>query len=144
MDELKKLRSDKENHAKKSRKQFSEEDKQKVRTSVTDPEARVMKMACNGFRPAFNVQFATTNIGKAIVGVSVINKGSDSGQALDMMEQIKARFNTEINEYYVDTGFDLHLNVAEIEDKFENCKTYMPPKYKDKMKNAKVNLCIIC
>ena len=29
------------------------------RVSTTDPESRVMKMADGGFRPAYNVQFAT-------------------------------------------------------------------------------------
>lgn len=32
----------------------------KARASTTDPEARVMKMGDGGFRPAYNVQFATT------------------------------------------------------------------------------------
>jgi len=31
-----------------------------ARVSTTDPDARVMKMGDGGFRPAFNVQFATT------------------------------------------------------------------------------------
>jgi len=33
--------------------------------STTDPDARVMKMGDGGFRPAFNVQFATTPIAHA-------------------------------------------------------------------------------
>ena len=33
---------------------------EEARASTTDPEARVMKMGDGGFRPAFNVQFATT------------------------------------------------------------------------------------
>ncbi len=35
------------------------ESKDKARCSTTDPEATVMKMADGGFRPAYNVQFAT-------------------------------------------------------------------------------------
>jgi hypothetical protein len=34
-------------------------EKAKARVSTTDPEARVMKMADGGFRPAFNGQFCT-------------------------------------------------------------------------------------
>ena len=50
--------------------------------STTDPDARVMKMPDGGFRPAFNVQLATTtDAARAIVGVSVTNRGSDQGQA---------------------------------------------------------------
>ena len=33
--------------------------KDKARVSTTDPDARVMKMGDGGFRPAFNLQFAT-------------------------------------------------------------------------------------
>src|SRR5205823_5999956 len=34
-------------------------DQEKARVSTTDPEARVMKMADGGYRPAYNVQLAT-------------------------------------------------------------------------------------
>jgi len=50
--------------------------------STTDPDARVMKMPDGGFRPAFNVQLATTtDAARAIVGIRVTNRGSDQGQA---------------------------------------------------------------
>ncbi len=50
-----------------------------------------MKMADNGFRPAYNVQFATTNLGKAIVGVFVTNQCSDSKLSVEMLWQVKKR-----------------------------------------------------
>jgi hypothetical protein len=50
------------------------------RVSTTDPAAWVMKMADGGFRPAYNVQFATDHDGDVIVGVAVTNVGSDQGQ----------------------------------------------------------------
>ncbi len=41
-----------------------------ARVSSTDPDARVMKMSDHGFRPAFNVPFATTtDRARVIVGV---------------------------------------------------------------------------
>jgi len=61
------------------------------RVSTTDPDARVMKMPDGGFRPACNVQLATTtDAARAIVGVSVTNRGSDQGQP-PLLEQIEAR-----------------------------------------------------
>ena len=57
------------------------------RASSTDPEARVMKMADGGFRPAYNVQFATTTDSQVIVGVEVCNSGSDLGQLAPMLDQ---------------------------------------------------------
>ncbi|MBK9033563.1 MAG: hypothetical protein IPL61_20255 [Myxococcales bacterium] len=63
-----------------------------VRVSTTDPDARVMKMGDGGFRPAFNLQFATTtDAARVIVGVTAINRGSDMGQSTPMLAQVVAR-----------------------------------------------------
>ena len=48
-----------------------------ARVLTTDPDARVMKMADGGYRPAYNVQLATDVDSRAIVGVAVTNLGSD-------------------------------------------------------------------
>jgi len=79
------------------------------RVSTTDPDARVMKMPDGGFRPAFNVQLATTtDTARAIVGVSVTNRGSDQGQATPMLEQIEARTGVRPTELLVDGGYPSH------------------------------------
>lgn len=66
-----------------------------ARASTTDAEARVMKMADGGFRPAFNVRMATagSELGgpRTIVGVEVCNIGSDMGAVAPMLEQIERR-----------------------------------------------------
>src|SRR5262249_48311408 len=51
----------------------------------TDPEARVMKMADGGFRPAVNVQLAVDTESRVIVGVDVVNAGSDLRQLEPML-----------------------------------------------------------
>src|ERR1700677_2003789 len=56
------------------------------RASTTDAEARVMKMADGGFRPAYNVQFASDTTSGAIAGVAVDNSGSDMGKMALMCE----------------------------------------------------------
>ena len=48
-----------------------EETKREARASTTDPEAKVMKMADGGFRPADTVQFAADTRSGAVAGVSV-------------------------------------------------------------------------
>ena len=79
------------------------------RVSTTDPDARVMKMPDGGFHPAFNVQLATTtDTARAIVGVSVTNRGSDQGQATPMLEQIEARTGVRPTELLVDGGYPSH------------------------------------
>lgn len=62
------------------------------RASTTDPDARTMKMPDGGFRPGFNVEFATDTKSGIVVGVDVVNVGSDSGQLLPMVEQIQERY----------------------------------------------------
>ncbi len=81
------------------------EEQAAARVSTTDPEARVMKMADGGFRPAFNVQLATAPGSQVIVGVAVTNVGSDAQQAAPMVEQVEQRGEQRPSEYLVDGGF---------------------------------------
>jgi transposase len=71
------------------------EGKDGPRASTTDADARVMKMGDGGFRPAYNVQMATTGseMGgpRTIVGVHVTNIGSDMGSVTPMLDQIEQR-----------------------------------------------------
>lgn len=86
-------------------------DGQTTRVSITDPEARRMKMANGGFNPAYNVQFATDNSSGIIVGVDVTNEGSDSGLCEPMIDQIERRHGKTPDEALVDGGFG---NVKEL------------------------------
>jgi hypothetical protein len=80
-------------------------EKEKARASTTDPEARVMKMADGGYRPAYNVQFATDTSTQVITGVEVVNSGGDQGQMAPMVEQIEERYEQTPSEWLVDGGF---------------------------------------
>ena len=83
-----------------------------VRVSTTDPDARVMKMGDGGFRPAFNVQFATTtDKARVIVGVEVTNRGSDAGQSTPMLQQIEERTGVRPDEMLVDGGYARHAAI---------------------------------
>ena len=79
--------------------------KGEARGSMTDPEARHMRMANGGFNPGYNVQFATDTAHAVIVGVSVTNSGSDCGQAAPMLKQIKQRTGQTPSQYLVDGGY---------------------------------------
>ena len=79
--------------------------KAQARVSTTDPEARVMKMGDGGYRPAYNVQFATATEGRVIVGVQVTNAGTDMGQMRPMHAEIARRTGEQPAEYLVDGGF---------------------------------------
>lgn len=87
------------------------------RASVTDPEARSMRMGDGGFRPAYNVQLATTVEGGVIVGVSVSNSGSDQGEAESMLEQVEARTGERPKELLVDGGYTGKKSLAVLAEK---------------------------
>lgn len=75
------------------------------RVSTTDPEARVMKMADGGFRPAFNAQLAVDTATQLIAGVDLVNIGSDMGQMVPMHEQIEQRYGHTPAHWLADGGY---------------------------------------
>jgi transposase len=94
------------------------------RASSTDPEARVMKMADGGFRPAYNVQLSTTTDKQIIVGVEVNNCGSDAGQLSPMLDQVEKRYQQCPAEWLADGGF---ASDADIEDAHSGGTTVYAP-----------------
>jgi len=96
-----------------------------VRVSTTDPDARVMKMGDGGFRPAFNVQFATTtDTARIIVGVAVTNRGSDMGESTPMLEQIEKRTGLLPSTLLVDGDYTQHDAIEQAAAK--NVATFGP------------------
>lgn len=83
-----------------------------ARASTTDPEARVMKMADGGFRPAVNAQLATDTASQVIVGLDVGAVGSDHGELGPMLRQLERRHGRAPDAMLVDNGF---VNLGEIE-----------------------------
>lgn len=94
------------------------------RASTTDPEAQVMKMGDGGFRPAFNAQFATDTATQVIVGVDVINIGSDHGQLPRMVEQLRERYGDGPREVLADGGFADYASVVAVTQ--AHCTVYAP------------------
>ena len=75
------------------------------RGSTTDPQARVMKMADGGFRPAYNVQFACDTTSGAIAKVSVDNVGSDMGKMAPMSDALAEAYDHRPAQHLADGGF---------------------------------------
>ena len=75
------------------------------RASTTDPQARVMKMADGGFRPAYNVQFAADTKSGAVAGVAVDNVGSDMGKMAPMNDALADAYGRRPAEHLADGGF---------------------------------------
>jgi transposase len=115
----KKAVAKKENETEEQHKKRSE-----PRASSTDAEARVMKMADGGFRPAYNVQFCTTADSQIIVGIEVNNCGSDLGQLSPMLDQVQQRYEACPAEWLADGGFARN---ADIEDAYRRGTTVYAP-----------------
>jgi transposase len=84
------------------------------RVSTTDPEARVMKMADGGFRPAYNAQLATDTASGVIVGVKVVNT-ADPGQAVPMEAQVVQRTGEHPKAYLVDSSFATRADITALD-----------------------------
>ena len=89
-----------------------------ARASTTDADARVMKMGDGGFRPAYNVQFATECEGQVILGMDVVNAGSDMAQLAPMVEQVEQRLGKSA-EGLIDGGFPAHEQIDKVAGKTE-------------------------
>ena len=85
------------------------------RVSTTDHEARVMKMADGGFRPAFNAQLAVDTETLIITGVDLINSGSDMNQMLPMHEQHQDRYARVPEQWLADGGFAKHDHIEQLD-----------------------------
>jgi len=82
------------------------------RASSTDAEARVMKMADGGFRPAFNLGLASDPTSGLIAAVTLDNAGSDMGKLAAMSDKLAHDYARRPTEHLADGGF---VALAEIE-----------------------------
>lgn len=89
-------------------------EKEKARVSTTDADARVMKMANGGFRPAYNAQLATDTKTQVITGLDVTNNGGDRGELAKMVKQHEERYEQVPDEYLVDGGFSSKEDIEKV------------------------------
>jgi hypothetical protein len=87
----------------------------KARCSTTDPDARKMKMGDGGFRPAYNVQFATDGDSRVIVAVDVTNSGSYRGEMAPMHEKVVDTYETTPRKILADSAFATKDDVKTVE-----------------------------
>jgi transposase len=95
------------------------------RASTTDADARVMKMADGGFRPAYNVQVTSAAVEQFVTDVKVCNTGSDRGLMRPMLERQRTRPGGLPKRHLVDGGFG---SAEDIEwAHAEGVEVYRPP-----------------
>ena len=108
-----------------------------ARASTTDADARVMKMGDGGFRPAFNVQLATTCEDQVIVGVAVTNAGSDMAQMAPMVEQVIERTGQTPQQWLVDGGFPAHEQIDAVHEHTQGQTEVLAPVPEARRKTGK-------
>jgi transposase len=101
---LAQIQAERERRAKTNKKQVAKQ--KEPRASTTDPEARIMKMADGGYRPAYNCQLGTVAQGQIVVAVEATAIGSDRGLMPLMLNQIERRHGRRPRRYLVDGGFN--------------------------------------
>jgi len=95
----------------------SKAEKQEVRVSMTDPEARVMKQSDGGYAPSYNAQISTDAKEKLIVGVGVSQCGSDYEELVPAEEKVEETMGTAPEQMVTDGGFVSRENILAMKEK---------------------------
>jgi transposase len=102
LDRMSELEAERQRRAKTNKAEVSRQ--KQPRASTTDAEARAMKLADGGFRPAYNMQIVSAPTVQVIIAVDIDTTGSDRGLARPALERLGAAATTP-SDYLVDGGF---------------------------------------
>lgn len=103
------------------------------RASTTDSDARVMKMADGGFRPAYNCQLATDVDSRLIIAARASNSGGDMGQVEPTVDEIKERLGASPDHYLVDGGYSKRESIGRLTD--DGITIYAPEQHNPKTRD---------
>lgn len=106
----------------------AEAGKKEPQASTTDPDARVMKMADGGFRPAYNLLLATAPEGQIILGLAPTDRRNESGLATPMMEQLERRYGRRPARLLLDTRLSTQAEIVAFAEHPQGAtQVYSPP-----------------
>lgn len=88
--------------------------------STTDADARVMKMADGGFRPAFNAQPVVDTPTQVITAVAL----SNMNQMAPMMDDVRRRYGLVPTQWLADEGLAKHEQIEAVTA--DGCTPYLP------------------
>lgn len=101
------------------------EKRKEPRASTTDPQARVMKMADGGFRPAWNVQVVSAAGEQFVIDVNPLATGSDRGLLRPSLEAVRERLGGLPDRHLADGGFTCAADIEWAHR--EGIDVYCPP-----------------
>jgi hypothetical protein len=108
-----------ETHAK------EEAEKGAPKVSVSDPQARVMRLADGAAAPAWNVQVATSN--GFIVGITPTDRRNDSGLAASVVAQVAQRCGRAPQRLLADTRAMTQDDIVALSAAHPELQVYSPP-----------------
>jgi transposase len=112
-------------HEEKAKRGRKRDQGKELRASTTDPEARIMRMADGGYRPAYNAQLTTDCETQVIVGVDVTNQGTDKGWLRRTVSDVEDRYGVRPASALADGGFQVLDEIEALEK--QGTKVYLPP-----------------
>jgi transposase len=141
LENLKENNKKKSEAGKKTGQHPTEDELKDTRASVTDPEARKMKMGDGGYRLAFNVQFATGMKSRVIFGTEVVNT-LDPGTSPGMMKKVHLTLKhlnmMEPKTWNADSAYSAKADIEAAAMLFPNCRYFSPAKLKKGIDPKKV------
>ena len=90
-------------------------DKEAVRVSLSEPEARKMKHGDNAIAPSYNAQLTTESQNKFIVGVHVSQNSSDANSLMPALDKVEQNLEKMPQQVVVDGGFTNRNNIIACE-----------------------------
>lgn len=94
-----------------------EKEKEQVRVSLTEPEARRMKHGDNAIAPSYNAQISTEAQNKIIVGAYLSQCSSDANSLMPGIDEVEKNLGRVPGQVVVDGGFTNRDNIIACEAK---------------------------
>jgi transposase len=98
----------------KLRAQKPEVPEDKLRVSMSEPEARKMKQPDGGYAPSYNVQITTDQARGIIVAAGLTQSAGDSKQLLPAVARVKENFGKLPGQVVADAGYTSGSNIKEL------------------------------
>lgn len=90
----------------------SESEKQEVRVSLSEPEARLMKHGDHAIAPSYNAQISTDAERTIIVGAQLSQCSSDAGSLMPALAEVEENLGRKPGQVVVDGGYTNRSNIV--------------------------------
>jgi transposase len=88
-------------------------DRESLRVSTSEPDARNMKHPDGGWGPSYNVQISTEAKSRMIVGIAVSTAANDTQELIPALQQVKQNSGVLPKQIIADNGYATRSNVEQ-------------------------------